>query len=112
MAYTINGQAQDLPEPMEQEGTMLLPLAPIVEAMGGYVYWNNDSKEAIIEINDKKFSVTAEDTNLIADGSVLELSAAPTIANNRLYVPTDFFETGLGCNIEVSGEDVTATSTT
>ena len=95
---------------MEQDGTTLLPLAPIVEAMGGYVYWDNDSKEAIVEMNDKKYSVTAGDTNLIADGSVLELSAAPTIADNRLYVPADFFETGLGCSINVSGEDVTVSS--
>lgn len=110
MAYTINGQAQDLPDPIDEEGVTLLPLAPLVEVMGGYVYWNNDSKEAIIEMNDKKYSVTAGDGNLIADGSVLTLSALPVIENNRLYVPADFFEAGLGCSIEVSGENVTLSS--
>ncbi len=107
MSYTINGQSQELSDPSEQNGVTLLPLVGIAETLGGYVYWNNESKEAIIEMDDKRSSVTAGDTNLLMDGEVKSLSAAPMIVNAHLYVPTDFFETALGCTVDISGGDVT-----
>ncbi len=111
MSYTINGQSQELSPPSEQDSVTFLPLAGIAETLGGYVYWNNESKEAIIEMGDKRSSVTAGDTNLLMDGEVKSLSAAPVIVNAHLYVPADFFETALGCTVEVSGDDVTVSRT-
>ncbi len=109
MAYTINGSSQELAAPVEQDGATFVPLAGIVETLSGYVYWNNESKEAIVEIDGKKLSVTAGDTSLINDGQVDTLSAAPIISDSHLYVPIDFFETGLGATVSVSGDDVTVT---
>lgn len=109
MAYTINGSSQDLAAPVEQDGAVFVPLAGIVEMLGGYVYWNNESKEAIVEVDGKKLSVTAGDTSLINDGEVGTLNAAPMILDSHLYVSVDFFEMGLGATVNVNGDDVTVT---
>ena len=109
MAYTVNGQAQELAAPVNQDGVTFLPLAGIAETLGGLVYWNNESKEAIVELDDNRYSVTAGDTNLLGSAGVKTLSAAPMIADAHLFVPVDFFEQGLGCTVEVSGDDVTIT---
>ena len=109
MAYNINGSSLEFPPPVEQDGTTFVPLSGIVETLGGYVYWNNESKEAIVELEDKKLSVTAGDTNLLYDGQIGVLSAPPMISDSHLYVPLDLFEVGLNASVSVSGEDVTVT---
>lgn len=47
MPYTLNGQpAQVAEEPHDQNGTIYVPFKQVVDALGGSVVWDNETKMA------------------------------------------------------------------
>jgi len=106
MPYTINGQAQQFADPIVADGSTYVPLAGIVETLGGYVTWDNFTKVAAIELGDKTARVQADSTSVEAAGQQMDLANAPYIENNSLWVPVDFFRSALGCQVSVNGDSV------
>ena len=99
MPYTINGQHQDFEAATTRDGTTFVPLAKIVETLGGYVTWNNAAKVANVELGDKRVDVQEDNEKVNVAGQVMEMSDAPYISQNTLWVPLDFFQDVLGCNV-------------
>ena len=111
MSYTINGQAQNIPAPVERDGVTYLPLAKVVETLGGYVTWMNAAKTVSIELGEQKVEVQEGSGQASRDGAAVPLSGAPFNEGGTIWVPADFFSGALGCSVDVTGEDVTVSST-
>lgn len=106
MAYTINGEAVDALPPEDVGGVTFVPLATLVETLGGYVTWNNAAKTASIELGNKKADVTVDEDNVTSDGESVTLSSRPSMARGSLWVPIDLFSDVLGCNVTQNGDDI------
>ena len=107
MAYTINGQASDVEGPEDVGGVSFVPLAKVVEMLGGYVTWNNSTKTASVELGDKKADVQEDNDSVTTMGSTTTLSSRPSMARGSLWVPLEFFSDVLGCTASQDGNDIT-----
>ena len=110
MPYTINGIEQDLPAPVLGEGTTFVPLAGVVETLGGYVTYDALTKTANIELGEHKARVEADNAMVEADGQNITLQDSPYLENNTLYVPVRFFESSLGCKIDVHDDAISVSN--
>ena len=109
MAYTLNGIAQDegaLPEPLAGDGVTFVPLAALVEMLGGYVTWDGATKTNSIELGTHKVTVTADNDSAESDGQAVALQAAPYLEENKMWVPVRFFESALNCEVHASDGNI------
>jgi len=106
MAYMLNGEAADIPGPEDVGGVTFVPLAKVVELLGGYVTWDNASKTASVELGDKKAQVTEDNDMVSADGGSYTLSSRPSMGQGALWVPVDLFSDVLGCSVQADGSNV------
>ena len=109
MSYTINGQSQEITAPIERDGITYVPLAKVVETLGGYVTWLSAAKTVSIELGDQKVELEQGSARVGRDGGFVSLSGAPLNEEGAIWVPADFFSDVLECTVNVSGEDVTVT---
>lgn len=108
MPYTINGTSRsDIPEPVMTDGTTFVPVGMISDLLGGYVYFDNMTKVATVEMGDRKARLQADSTDVEIDGQIESLQAAPYIDNNTMYVPVRFFENQLGVSLSANGDNIT-----
>jgi len=105
MGYMINGEAADLPGPEDVGGIAFVPLANIVEMLGGYVTWDNSSKTASIELGSTKAQVQEDNDTATIDGNEVTLASRPSMGHGSLWAPIDLFS-ALGCNVNAEGSDV------
>jgi len=105
MSYMINGQAADLPAPEDVGGVVFVPMAKVVEMLGGYVTWDNSSKTASIELGSAKAQVQEDNDTATIDGSEVMLNSRPSMGQGSLWVPVDLFS-ALGCNVNADGNQV------
>ena len=76
---------------MDVGGKRFIALRSAIEEMGGKVAWDNHKKEATVDLNGKTTVITMADADMTFDGQTITLSAAPTVKDETLYVPDDFF---------------------
>ena len=110
MAYTINGEAAELPGPEDVGGVTFVPLANIVEMLGGYVTWNNETKTASVELGDKKADVQEDNDTVTTWGETVTLSSRPSMARGALWVPLELFSDVLGCSVTQDGNDISVSN--
>jgi len=110
MAYMINGESADLPGPEDVGGVTFVPMAKIVEMLGGYVTWDNASKSASIELGSSKAEVREDNDTATIDGSDVTLSSRPSMGQGALWVPVDFFSS-MGCSVNADGNEVMISNT-
>jgi hypothetical protein len=108
MPYTINGTSRsDIPDPVMTDGTTFVPVGMISDLLGGYVYFDNMTKVATIEMGNRKARLQADSTEVEIDGQMESLQAAPYIDNNTMWVPVRFFSNQLGINMNAEGNNIT-----
>lgn len=107
MSYTINGESQDIPAPIEQDGVTYVPLAKVVETLGGYVTWLSADKAVSVELGDKTVEVQQGSNRVSQDGGIVSLAGEVVNEGGTIWVPSNFFSDVLGCSVEIYGEDVT-----
>ena len=110
MGYMINGAAAELPAPEDVGGVTFVPMAKIVEMLGGYVTWDNSTKTASIELGTTKASVQVDNDTATVGGAPVTLSSRPSMGGEALWVPLDLF-TALGCSVNSDGTDVMVSTT-
>jgi hypothetical protein len=76
---------------LEVGGKRFIALRGAIEEMGGKVSWDNDRKQASIDLGGKVTMVTMDEARMTFEGQELTLSAAPFVREGALYVPDDFF---------------------
>ena len=107
MPYTINGQNTQLgEEPHEQQGQTYVPFREVVQALGGSVGWDNNSKEASATIGQwtARFMLASDTADV--NGTQVNFSSPSYDEGGKLYVPADFFHNAFGYKVEASGDNV------
>jgi len=104
MPYMINGQPTGiLEEPIERDGTYYVPLHEVVQALGGNVGWDNNTKTAAATIGQWTAHVQMMNNAVDVNGTQVNLSAPPMVENDTMYVPWDFFRDSYGYKSSMDG---------
>lgn len=106
MPYNVNGEAVSLPEPVETSGTLFVPIADLVNALGGYADWNHEAKAARIEIGDKVGQVQNDNSMVEVNGVQTDMKAKPYIKDSVLWAPVRLLRDAYGMTLSVDGLNV------
>ena len=103
---TLNGtQIQFDSAPVIQSGRTLVPIRAIFEAMGMSVSWDNNTKK-ILAVGDNGVITMEIGTVMLGYGSsegnieLHPMDVAPTIINDRTYVPARYVAEATGYNVD------------
>ncbi len=107
MPYQINGQTASVDgEPVLKNGTVYVPLRPVVQALGGTVSWDNESKQASATIGQwtARFMLAADTADV--NGTTVQFPAPSYVEDGQLFVPAQFFHNAYGYNVQAGGNNV------
>ncbi|MES2462509.1 MAG: copper amine oxidase N-terminal domain-containing protein [Armatimonadota bacterium] len=109
MPYMIQGKAQTLEtEPFVQNGKHYIPLRDVVQALGGSVSFDNDTKMAQATIGPWTAALTMGDENVTVSGNgtntPVTLTAPPYVEEEQFFVPFDFLRDAYGYDVSFEGE--------
>ena len=95
--------------PVVVNGTTLVPLRVISEALGAEVSWNAARQQATIRTAAYTVVFTIGSTTYTVNGSNRTLPVAPRITNNRTLVPIRAFAEAIGATVGYTASTHTAT---
>jgi|SRR5689334_732225 hypothetical protein len=109
MPYTIQGSTTTLEtEPFVLNGKHYIPLRDVIQALGGSVTFDNDSKMAQATIGPWTAALTMGDQNVTVSGNGTDtpvtLSAPPYVEGDQFFVPFDFLRDAYGYSVSFEGE--------
>ena len=112
---TVNGKTQNI----DDEGTVpvivnertLVPIRAIIEAMGGEVGWDGDTRTVTPKYNDNEIRLVIDSTTAYLNGAANELDTTPAIINERTMLPIRFVSESFGFDVEWNDETQTITIT-
>ena len=93
--------------PFIKEDRTLVPIKFISEALNYDVKWNEAKRTVAIKSSDKNMLLTIDNKNINVNGQNKVIDVAPTIYNDRTYVPVRFISENFG--IDVDWNDKTST---
>jgi hypothetical protein len=104
----VNEHAQEIDPgrgttPIILNGRTVVQIRAIVEAMGGTVGWDDETKQIILEAYNHRILMTPDDNAIIVDGVKKEIDVPPTVINDRTMVPIRFVAENIGCHIQWIG---------
>ena len=98
---TLNGnEIKSDVAPFIKENRTLVPVRFISDALEYDVKWDNDKRTVSINNNDKNMVLTINDKNINVDGKTKITDVAPTLYNNRTYVPIRFISENFGVDVK------------
>lgn len=105
LKYTINGQAKKMDaKPFISNSRTLVPLRFIVEAIGGDVSWDNDSRTVTVNSMGKTIILPIDSKTIKVNGKDLEIDQAAIIKGDRTFVPIRFIAENLDMNVNYINE--------
>ena len=109
---TVNGENVefDLQKPVIKNDRTLVPLRNVLEKMGAYVKWIEDSQSIYVYREGEYASLTVGSDTMYADGEKT-LEAAPEIMNGRTMLPIRAVAEALGAAVDWDGESKTVVIT-
>lgn len=113
----VNGVEKDVDgeyntKPVIKDGRTLLPVRAVVEALGGEINWNNNTKEVTLtHDNNIIIILTIDSTEAIFNGKNVIIDTAPIIINGRTMLPIRFIAESFGLNVIWNDIDKTITIT-
>lgn len=72
----------------EKEGTVMVPLRAIAEALGYEILWHNETQSVSLG---QDIQLTIGKNEYIADEDIIKLERAPELCNEKTFVPLSFF---------------------
>lgn len=109
---TVNGIETEIDTaPVIIDGRTLVPIRAIIEAMGGSVNWNDDTKTAELTYIENTIELTIDSTEAYFNGTASELDTAPSIIDGRTLLPIRFIAESFEFDVEWNGESRTITIT-
>ncbi len=103
MAYKINGENVELPDPLNIGGVIFVPAGKVTELLGGYVSWDNATKTAELELGSKKAKVTVDSDDVYVGDEVYTLPSPPAMGGGSIWVPLVLFSEVLGATASDDG---------
>lgn len=103
--YTVNGQAKKMDaKPFISNSRTLVPLRFIIEAIGGDVAWDGDSRVVTVNSKGKNIILPIDSKKITVDGKEIAIDQAAIIKGDRTYVPIRFVAENLGMNVNYINE--------
>jgi hypothetical protein len=111
----VNGREVSLPRPFGvADGTGLVPIRPLVEALGGMVKWDDSTTSATADLASKCVTFTLGSPVGVAVGSQdhpLRLPVGPFLDQGNMIVPVRSLAEALGGKVEWSDQTETVSVT-
>jgi hypothetical protein len=105
MPYSLNGQNATISEePTVRNGKHYVPLAEVVQQLGGNVNWDNNAKTATATIGQWTATIRMGDQSVDVSGTPVTMSAPAYVENDTMYVPWDFFRDAYGYKANMEGD--------
>ena len=106
ISVTINAQKLKVSnEPVIENGTTLVPMRSIFEALGMTLNWDDATKTATATNDNTEIKLTLGSTTAYVNGKATTLSVPAKSINGSTMVPVRFISEALGNTIEWNGED-------
>ena len=115
--FTINGQSKTLDSPpIIKNGRTLLPIRPVVEALGGTVGWDGTERKVTISIGSTTIEPwigksTAKVNGMIKPIDSTNPKVVPEIINGRTMLSLRFVTENPGCQLQWDPNTQTITIT-
>lgn len=90
--------------PIIQKGSTLLPIAPIVEQIGGKVLWTGSERKVAITLNQDIIELWIDKKTAVVNGNTQSLDITPTIIKGKTMIPVRFVTENLGAVIRWHGD--------
>ncbi|MBQ4517708.1 MAG: C40 family peptidase [Clostridia bacterium] len=110
----VDGQIQEIDPgrgtaPVIQNERTLLPIRMVMETFGAYVLWNEIENKVTIYAGDTTMEFWINNTRATVDGKIFTMDVAPTIINERTFMPLRFIAENMGLNVGWNGINQTVT---
>lgn len=99
LRVVVNGNELYGAEPVIVNGSTMVPLRAIFEALGAEVNWNADTKTALGYANGKSVQITVNSTTAYVNGGEVYLAQSAIIQNGSTLVPARFIAESLGADV-------------
>ncbi|WP_248924941.1 stalk domain-containing protein [Paenibacillus hamazuiensis] len=101
IAVKIDGQLQSYEQPpLILQGSTLVPMRPIFEALGANVIWDDKAKAAIATKYGQKMVIPIGSKTALVNGQTQTLEQEATIVDNFTMVPARFISESLGAQVQ------------
>lgn len=102
---TVNKEKMRIDEergtaPVVMNGRTLLPVRAVIEAMGGAVYWEEDTQNVIVALEETVIILTIDAASAFVNTEEKTLDITPCIINDRTMLPIRFISENLGYRVQ------------
>lgn len=105
---TVDGDVVDCAaygqEPTAINGTTLVPLRSVFEALGATVYWDGETQSVVSTRGEDIIVLTLNSTSMIVNSEIKTLSVPAQSMNERTMVPVRAIAEAFGCEVIWDGE--------
>lgn len=91
--------------PVVKGGRTLLPIATLIEALGGTSSWDSNERKVSLALNGNKVDVLINKSSAVVNGKQRTLDVQPIIMNGRTMVPLRFVTENLGLELVWDGNN-------
>jgi uncharacterized protein YxeA len=115
--FTVNGETRTLDAPpIIKNGRTLLPIRPVVEALGGTVGWDGTEKKVTVSLGSTTIELWIGKNTARVNGTDTPIDSTnskvvPEIINGRTMLPLRFVTENLGCQLQWDPNTKTITIT-
>ncbi|HIU56769.1 MAG TPA: copper amine oxidase N-terminal domain-containing protein [Candidatus Ornithomonoglobus merdipullorum] len=116
---TVNGSVREINPgagsvPVIENDRTLLPVRAVIEALGGTIEWNGDTRTATLTYGSDVIELTIDNVTAYLNGTPQTLDTAPVIINDRTMLPIRFISESFRFEVEweASTQTITITNTT
>lgn len=107
-AITVEIDGKEFEPFTKEDGTVMVPVMPIAEALGYKVRW--DAETQMVTLNNTVSLTIGKDYYTYMRMAPIELGHAPEIVNNRTFVPITFFTDVMMLNsVDLNGNEIIVT---
>jgi len=103
----MDGQTLAFPDtqPQMKYDTVLVPIRPVLERMGGEVHWDDATQSVTANVNGKEVELKINGFVATVDGKYQDLQNAPVMVDGRAMVPMRFLADAFGAQLTWSEPD-------
>ncbi|MFN4032784.1 MAG: stalk domain-containing protein [Fimbriimonadales bacterium] len=89
--------------PQVEDGIPLLPVRPLLEALGARLRWDNHTKTATVELGERRIQLRVREDEIVVDDAPVPADAPVRIHRGRVLVPASALRELLNAEVAYDG---------